>query len=237
MDSVIAGETVREQLRTDGQTGNGNYISMLSMGPFNQVEPGETISVYYAFSAALKPDEFQGISGKELDNEDSRVELTKTVNAINKVFQGEDKNNNGVLDEGEDTDGNGDLTAIATPPDNPKVKVQLETGKVTLYWDKTAERSRDRVSGEQDFEGYRGIARQSLRKTSIQSHDSLEEFNRPANAVGFNTGFDEVELSEPVRFEGDTITYYYAYELNNLLSGWQYQCQSQPSIRGALNLE
>ena len=72
MDSVILGETVREQLRTDGQTGNGNYISMLSMGPFNQVEPGETISVYYAFSAALKPDEFQGISGKEVDNEDSK---------------------------------------------------------------------------------------------------------------------------------------------------------------------
>ena len=115
MDSVILGETVREQLRTDGQTGNGNYISMLSMGPFNQVEPGETISVYYAFSAALKPEEFQGISGKEVDNEESRVELTKTLNAINKVFQGEDKNNNGILDDGEDTDRNGDLTRYLFP--------------------------------------------------------------------------------------------------------------------------
>ena len=104
-----------------------------------------------------------------------RVELTKTVNAINKVFQGEDKNNNGVLDEGEDTDGDGDLTRylFPTPPDNPKVKVQLETGKVTLYWDKTAERSRDRVSGEQDFEGT-VFTVQSLGKILIQSHDSLE---------------------------------------------------------------
>ena len=68
-----------------------------------------------------------------------------------------DKNNNGVLDAGEDTDGNGALTRylFPTPPDNPRVRVQLEAGKVTLYWDKTAERSRDRVSGEQDFEGYR----------------------------------------------------------------------------------
>ena len=224
MDSVILGETVREQLRTDGQTGNGNYISMLSMGPFNQVEPGETISVYYAFSAALKPDEFQGVSGKEIDDEESRVELTKTVNAINKVFQGEDKNNNGVLDAGEDTDGNGALTRylFPTPPDNPRVRAQLEAGKVTLYWDKTAERSRDRVSGEQDFEGYR-IYRSELGEDINPQPRLIREFDNPANAVGFNTGFNEVELAQPVRFEGDTTTYYYAYELNNLLSGWQYQ--------------
>lgn len=107
LDSVIAGESVREQLRTDGQTANGNYITMLSIGPFPQVAPGETISVYYAFSAALKPDQFQGQAGKAVDTEESQADLLKTIDSMNRVFRGEDKNGNGILDDDEDTDGNG----------------------------------------------------------------------------------------------------------------------------------
>lgn len=224
IDSTIGGTPVREQLRTDGQTGGGNYISFVSIGPFPSVDPGETISVYFVVSAALKPDEFQGPAGKAVDTDESRVELVQTLNSAKRVFQGEDKNNNGVLDAGEDTDGNGELTRylFPTPPDNPKVRAELEAGKVTLYWDKTAEVSVDRVSGETDFEGYR-VYRSEIGEDLNPQSRVIREFDTPNNQVGFNTGFTEIELDSPVTFEGDTTQYYYAFELNDMLSGWQYE--------------
>ena len=42
------------------------------------------------------------------------------------------------------------------------------------------------------------------------------------NNIGFDTGFEFIELSEPVTFPNDTNKYYYKFELNNLLNGWQY---------------
>lgn len=224
IDSTIGGTPVREQLRTDGQTGGGNYISFISMGPFPSVDPGETISVYFVVSAALKPDQFQGPAGKAVDTDESRVELVQTLNSAKRVFQGEDKNNNGVLDADEDTDGNGELTRylFPTPPDNPKVRAELEAGKVTLYWDKTAEMSVDRVSGETDFEGYR-VYRSEIGEDLNPQSRVIREFDTPNNQVGFNTGFSAIELDTPVTFEGDTSEYYYAFELNDMLSGWQYE--------------
>ncbi len=224
LDSVIAGQSVRDQLRTDGQSGNGNYITMMSIGPFPQVAPGETITVYYAFSAALKPEEFQGPAGKRIDNEDSRVELVRTIDSINRVFRGEDRNNNGILDADEDIDEDGELTRylFPTPPDNPNMRVELEEGKATLYWDRKAEASIDRVSRELDFEGYR-VYRSELGDDLNPQARLIREFDTPGNDVAFNTGFDEIELATPVTFEGDTNTYYYAYEISDLLSGWQYE--------------
>ncbi len=235
MDSTIGGTSVREQLRTDGQTANGNYISFMSIGPFPEVLPGETFTVYFVFSAALKPDEFQGQAFKKTDNEASRVELVQTINSANRVFQGEDKNNNGVLDPGEDTDGNGELTRylFPTPPDNPKVRVELEAGKVTLYWDKTSERSVDRVSGEMDFEGYK-VYSSDLGEDLNPNARPIREFDLPGNENGFNTGFDEILLDQPVTFDdGDTTTYYYSYEIDGLLSGWQYELSVTAFDRGS----
>lgn len=225
LDSSRTGnQTIREELRTDGQSGNGNYITSISMGPFPVVEPGETITVYFAYSAALKPDEFQGLAGKKVDNEESRANLVTTVNSINRVFQGEDRNNNGKLDPGEDTDGDNELTRylFPTPPDNPKVRVELSAGKASIYWDRTAERSVDRVSGEMDFEGYR-VYSSELGNDVNPDAKLIREFDTPGNDVGFNTGFDEVKLDSPVTFEGDTTEYWYRFDLEGLLSGWQYE--------------
>lgn len=212
-----------EALRTDGQTGGGNYISFMSIGPFPQIDPGETFTVYFVYSAALKPDEFQGPLGKAIDTEASRVNLVNTVQSAGSVFRGEDKNNNGELDAGEDTDGNGSLTRylFPTPPDNPKTRVELEAGKVSIYWDRTSENSIDRVSGEADFEGYR-IYSSELGDDVNPQPRLIREFDIAGNDIGFDVGFEEVELSEPVTFEGDDTEYWYRYDLDGLLSGWQY---------------
>ncbi|MGN8225703.1 hypothetical protein [Gracilimonas sp. BCB1] len=227
IDSTNAqNETYREALRTDGQDGAGNYISFLSMGPFPVVEPGETITVYFVYSAARKPEEFQGTTQniKEIDTEESRSLLRQTLSSANRVFQGEDLNDNGILDPGEDTDGDGQLTRylFPTPPDNPKIRIQLEEGKASIYWDRTAEFSVDRVSGEMDFEGYR-IYSSQLGDAQGVDPKLIREFDKPANQIAFDTGFEEVELDEPATFEGDTSEYWYRYELDGLLSGWQYE--------------
>ena len=225
-ETAADGQTYREALRTDGQTAGGNYLSFISMGPFPEVAPGETITLYFAYSAALKPEEFQGTnrSVKAIDTEASRANLTQTISAINRVFEGEDTNNNGVLDPGEDTNGDGELTRylFPTPPDNPKVRVELEEGKASIYWDKTAEFSVDRVSGEEDFEGYRVYSSQ-LGDQQSDDPRLIREFDIPGNQIGFDTGFEEVALDEPEIFEGDTTEYWYRYELDGLLSGWQYE--------------
>ncbi len=218
------GTPYRQALREDGQDSEGNYISFISIGPFPEVAPGETFTVYFALSAAQKPEEFQGVSNKEFDTEETRVNLENTIRSINRVFQGEDTNNNGVLDAGEDSDENGELTRylFPTPPDNPNVRIELQEGKAVIYWDRISEQSVDRVSKEMDFEGYR-IYSTDLGDDLNPTPRLIREFDTPGNDIGFNTGFNEVALTSPITFEGDTVEYWYAYEIEGLLSGWQYQ--------------
>jgi len=42
------------------------------------------------------------------------------------------------------------------------------------------------------------------------------------NNLGYNTGFSYIELDEPVTFPNDTTKYFYKFEIDNLLNGWQY---------------
>ncbi|SMO83951.1 hypothetical protein [Gracilimonas mengyeensis] len=223
-DANQGGSTAREALRTDGQDANGNYISMISIGPYPEVAPGESFDVYFVFTAALKPDQFQGLAGKEVDTPESRTNLVSSINSALRVIQGNDRNNNNQLDPGEDTNETGTLDRFIfpTPPDNPTVRLELNAGEVTLYWDRKAENSIDPVTSEQDFEGYK-IYRSDLGDDLNPNPRVIREFDTPGNDIGFNTGFDEVRLEEPVTFEGDSTEYWYKYEVTGLLSGWQYQ--------------
>lgn len=244
-------DQLREALRTDGIQSAGNYLSELSMGPFPTWEPGETITIYFAFVNALKPEEFQNLAGKSVDNDASRVNLYENIGWAFRSFRGEDENNNGFLDAGEDINQNGilDRFLVPEPPSSPRLRVELEAGKAVLYWDRSAESSVDPVSGEQDFEGYR-VYRSNLgddiRGTINTNRQVIREYDRVGNVAGFNTGFDEVALAQPVNFEGDDTDYWYRLEVGGLLSGWQYQFAvtafdegtadgSLPSLESSLN--
>lgn len=227
----------RERLRTDGLSATGNWIGLTPVGPFPRVLPGDTVSVTFAFVAALKPEEFQGPAGKPVDTEESRSLLNNNILWAQRTFAGEDKNNNGELDPGEDLNGNGvlDRYLIPEPPTAPKVRAEFvsstdpETGRpesrVVLYWDRSAEDSVDPVTGLRDFEGYR-VYRSNPgddRAGNILDRATLvAQYDKPGNRTGFNNGFDEIRLDQPVTFPGDTTRYWYRFDTGSLLSGWQY---------------
>ncbi|NNE35334.1 MAG: hypothetical protein HKN13_08865, partial [Rhodothermales bacterium] len=231
-DYVAAQEAWIERIRTDGQVSLGNWIGLTPVGPFPRVEPGDTLQVTFALVTALKPDEFQGQAGKPIDTPESISTLANNIFWARRTYSGEDNNFNGVLDTGEDTNANGvlDRYVIPEPPRSPVVRVEFERGEddrtnPVLYWDKTSERSVDPVTGLRDFEGYR-LYRSNPgddRGGNVLDQATLiGQYDEPGNRTGFNNGFDEIALAEPIVFAGDTTQYWYRFEADGLLAGWQY---------------
>jgi hypothetical protein len=214
-------------LRTSGTRSEGNWIGMMSVGPFSGVEPGEKVTATFAFVGARKPPEYQGQAGKPVDTDESRRILVDNVNWARRIYAGEDRSYTGRLDPGEDLNNNNrlDRYLFPEPPASPRMRVELEQGAATLYWDRGAEETIDPVSGEKDFEGYR-IYRTNPgdeRTGDISSRlVMIAQYDRADTETGYNTGFDAIRLAEPVTFPGDTTRYYYRFRVENLLSGWQY---------------
>lgn len=202
-----------------------NRSIFLSNGPFSSIAPGDSINVVFAIVTAKK----YGNDPASLDTEEQKTNLYINADWALRAYYGEDRNRNGVLDPNEDLDGDGEITRyiLPTPPTTPKVKVVPDNQKATIYWDRRAEFSIDPISGKQDFEGYR-LYRTQAGFDLTQSQDLqnslvvLAEFDSTGNSIGYNTGFSEVRLDEPVTFPNDTTRYYYKFEIPTLLNGWQY---------------
>lgn len=213
-------ETYRNNLRNDGFSANGNYIQLVTIGPFPEVAAGETISVYVSFVAALMPTSFQSLIPSQIqnvdnyDNIESRVNLVENIDWAYRLFDGT-----------ENEDGTRTRFLVPEPPAVPRMRVELNAGTASIYWDNRAEFSIDPVTGEQDFAGYR-LYRSNLgddiRGTIATSAQMLREWDLPDNNVGFNTGFDEIRLDTPVSFPGDPVEYHYRFDVTGMLSGWQY---------------
>lgn len=224
---VTEREAFFERIRTEGQTAQGNWIGLTALGPVPFLAPGASLTVTFAAVAARKPEAFQGQAGKPIDTEESRAILRNNVAWAMQTYAGEDLNYNGRLDPGEDINGNGvlDRFLIPEPPRSPNLRVEIESGAVTLYWDRSAEDSIDPVTGRQDFEGYR-IYRSDpgddLTGDIFGSASLIAQYDRPGNRTGYNNGFDAIRLDEPVTFPGDTTAYHYAFRAEGLLNGWQY---------------
>ncbi len=213
-------EANRERLRNDGFNANGNFIQLNKIGPFPEVAVGETISIYISFVSALMPPEFQNLipaqvpNVNNLDNDESRVNLLANIDWAFRLFDGQ-----------EAEDGTRTRFLVPEPPEVPRMRVELDAGVASIYWDNRAEFSVDPVTGEEDFAGYRIYKSQlgdDLRGTISVQPQMIREYDLPESGVGFGTGFDEIRLPEPVTFPGDPVEYHYRYDIEGLLSGWQY---------------
>jgi hypothetical protein len=202
-----------------------NRSILISAGSFRTIAPGDSINVVFAIITAKK----YGTEPASMDTEEQKFNLYTSAEWALRAYYGEDRNRNGMLDAGEDLNGDGILTRyiLPTPPVSPKVKVLSLDRSTEIYWDKRAEFSIDPITGERDFEGYRLYRTNSgFDLTQSQNLQSalvkMAEFDSLNNEIGYNTGFGYIELDEAKTFPGDTTQYYYRFKVDNLLNGWQY---------------
>ncbi len=202
-----------------------NRSELITHGPFRSIAPGESVNVVFAIVCAKK----YGNDPMSLDSPEQKINLYDNGEWALRAYYGEDKNRNGKLDPGEDLDGNGKITRyiLPAPPQNPKVKIVPGNQEVSIYWDKRAEASVDPISGKKDFEGYRLYRTEAgfdlnLAESERSSLVLLAQFDSTGDAIGYNTGFSKVRLKDPVTFSGDTTKYYYRFDVDSLLNGWQY---------------
>lgn len=211
----------------------GNFMTLLTTGPFQMLEPDSSINVVFAVVCAGK----FGSDDNRQDTEQSRQNLYTNAYWAQTAYDGEDRNANNRLDPGEDVDRDGmlDRYVLPTPPSPPRVKVIPSDRRVTVYWDRSAEESVDFISGKKDFEGYR-LYRTQLGedlpgRDLLSSLTLLAEFDS-INGIGYDTGLEFVRLAAPVTFgetainpntgQPETIDYHYRFVNDNLLNGWQY---------------
>jgi hypothetical protein len=202
-----------------------NRSITITDGPFRNIPPGDSINVVFAIVCAKK----YGSDPAAYDTEEQKRNLYSNASWALRAYYGEDRNRNGILDPGEDVDGNGKITRyiLPAPPVYPIVKVIPENQKATIYWSNRSESSVDPISGKKDFEGYRIYRTEpgfdlTEKQDIYKSLVLMAEFDSTGNAYGFNTGFSAVKLDEPVTFSGDPNSYDYKFEVDNLLNGWQY---------------
>jgi hypothetical protein len=236
------------------KTTQGNYMTLVATGPFERFDPDSSINVamsvvcgakygldpttqdtrasknYFYINAGWSQTAYNG----EDRNSNGVIDPSEDLNENGILDPGEDQNGNGSLDLGEDINGDGTLTryVLPTPPSPPKFRVVPEDKKATIYWADNAEKSRDLITGEKDFEGYR-IYRSRLGE-DLPGKDLLSSLTLVADfdsidGLGYDTGFKFVRLPTDslVFFEdeivnGDTIFYHYRLVNDKLLNGWQY---------------
>lgn len=204
----------------------GNRSDLISAGPFNSFGPGEMIEVSFAYVFAKKNED--GNPNQD-NNLVQRQNLIANAGWAQQAYNGEDRNFNGLLDAGEDNDGDGEITRfiLPSPPNIPRTRIEPGDGQIEVFWSDNAEASIDPISNRQDFEGYRLY----LSKTGFdvrgvpdlaRDFTMIAQYDKAGNNLFNETGFNSVKLAEPLYFEDDTTAYHYRYIIDNVPNGWQF---------------
>lgn len=214
----------------------GNFMSLISSGPFTTIDPDSSINVVFAIVCGKK----FGTRLPRFDDADARRTLMENISWAERAYHGEDTNRNGILDyvgtdSTEDINGNGilDRYILPTPPVPPRLKAIPGNGEVTLLWDNSSEESIDLISKQKDFEGYR-IYRSFLGSDFagqgiFDNMQLIHEFDE-VDGLFYDTGLESITMPEPEieviinpnTGRMDTIVYHYRLEIDNLHNGWQY---------------
>lgn len=228
-NSDCGSKSYQEQLN-----GIGNRSDIVSVGPFLNFEPGDLIKVSYAYIFARKKED--GNPNSE-NNTTQRSTFISNASWAQTAYNGEDVNFNGVLDDGEDNNGDGLLTrfVLPSPPDIPNTKIITSENKIELFWQDNSEMSIDPISQEMDFEGYRiYMTKLGFDVTDVPNLQrdlvKIAEYDLPNNGYGYETGFAAVKLNEPVIIDGKE--YQYKYTIDKVLNGWQYAVSITAFDRG-----
>ena len=212
----------------------GNRSDLVSVGPFLNFEPGDQIKVSYAFIFARKKEDGNPNSD---NNAFQRSTFLSNASWAQTAYNGEDINFNGILDDGEDNNGDGLLTrfVLPSPPDIPNTKIITSDNKIEIFWQENSERSIDPISQEKDFEGYRlYMTKLGFDVTDVPNLQrdlvKIAEYDIRDNGYGYETGFASVKLDKPIIIDGSE--YQYKYTIEKVLNGWQYAVSVTAFDRG-----
>ena len=215
---------------SEGYPGSENsWLFLVSAGPVGShhnadttswtLGPGESCHIAFTVVCALWTPGIGGNSHAQREN------LHVNYDWAQKAYDGEDKNRNNQLDEGEDGNSNGviDRYILPAPPPSPNMEVIVESGKVTIYWQDGAESFLDPISQEADFEGYRIYGARKTVNDDLGEFSLLLEIDLK-NDIGYNTGFSTIqiinEFGEPDSILINDTYYHYKFENANIKDGW-----------------
>ena len=206
-----------------------SWLFLISAGPTGSIPnadttswtlaPGDSCSIAFTVVCGLWADGFSG------DSPGRRNNLYVNYDWAQKAYDGEDKNRNNILDEGEDTNGNLEIDRyiLPAPPPVPNMYVEIESKKVILYWQNNAESFLDPISQEADFEGYRIYGARKTDNESLGEFSLLLEADKE-NDIGYNTGFSMIEIQnnygEPDSININNTYYHYKFENSEIKDGW-----------------
>ncbi|MBI3141664.1 MAG: hypothetical protein HYZ16_02430 [Bacteroidetes bacterium] len=200
-----------------------NKIQLISIGPIPSISPGQSAHFVMALVCAKQlPDPNATTT---TDTETARAQLMKHLDWAKRTYIGEDINENGRLDPGEDLnqDNKLDKYILPEPPLMPSTRIVPGNNEVRIYWADNSLSSIDPISKERDFEGFK-LYRSNLGSDLSGTGNELQliaQWDSLGNAVGFNNGFEEIKLKEPVVI--DSQEYHFMYQIKGLLNGWQYR--------------
>ncbi len=232
LSSSVQQGTDSDLYNSEGYPSKTNsWLFMLSAGPFgNQMEldstlillPGESCSIAFAVVCGLW-------EGSGSDSPERRANLIVNADWAQKAYDGEDKNRNNILDEGEDLNNNGEIDRyiLPEPPPVPNISVDVGDNEVTVYWQNNAEYFVDPISREQDFEGYRIYGARKTIGEELIEFSLLGEFDKAdsvSSEIGYNSGFEFVLILNALG-ELDSILvngnyYHYKFVNEGVKNGW-----------------
>ena len=229
MSSSVPKGTGPEYTSEGYPSAENSWLFLVSAGPLGSVPsmdttnwtlpPGDSCSISFTIVCGLWSDGFSA------DSPGRRSNLHVNYDWAQKAYDGEDKNRNNQLDEGEDVNENQviDRYILPAPPPAPNMHVQLESNKVTLYWQNNSEFFKDPISQEKDFEGYRVYGARKTDNEALGEFSLLLEVDNE-NTIGYNTGFSTVEIrneyGEKDSILIEDIYYHYKFVNEGIKDGW-----------------
>ena len=229
MSSTVPKGTGPEYTAEGYPASENSWLFLISAGPMGSVPnadttswtlaPGDSCTISFVVVCASWDD---GASG---DSPLRREKMYVNYDWAQKAYDGEDKNRNNILEDEEDVNNNQilDRYILPAPPPSPNMYLDVDSKKVTLYWQNNAERFLDPISQEADFEGYRLYGSRKTVNQSLGEFTLLKEVDIN-NEIGYNTGFSSVQLvnefgeTDSVYIEGNY--YHYKFENLNVKDGW-----------------
>jgi hypothetical protein len=229
MSSTVPKGTGPEYTAEGYPASENSWLFLMSAGPLGSLPnadttswtlaPGDSCTISFVVVCAMWAD---GASG---DSPLRREKMYINYDWAQKAYDGEDKNRNNILEEDEDINNNQilDRYILPAPPPSPNLYLDVDSKKITLYWQNNAESFLDPISQEADFEGYRLYGARKTDNQSLGEFSLLQEVDLN-NDIGYNTGFSSVQIvnefgnPDSIYIEGSY--YHYKFENLNVKDGW-----------------